>query len=658
MKSYLHEMPGSYEEKIKECYKLMAKTFCHQDSTGDFSSIRKAELHYDYTPAALKKRLSATLSYRTKATKELSGIENPKYLAETVAFSNCLILRGGYNNYDICMPVVLASAIWILDQLNLQGNLDALYPLLPDVNDEDIIPPVHHPQYDWELFGALAKLIYYRNEANYRPLEFSLTTLYASKGNGDPRSAYDAVMALLNKDAVETAQKNYEQKVWDFYRLAILGETKLKKKIDQLDEEIEILKKQNIQAGNVRVLSVVNYSSQENSVDEKISLLSDQRNTLVNLSLLTQVGLPDSREKFAKRHKNIIGKTLADQLVQFEMEDPYEAAFALLTLLDADDLLPWMFYGSICVAYTTVDQLPFYWKHLEIGNIKLLSEMNSVLYSHKFKGVRFKDAKDCNGESVERTYGKNLSQILFFNTFALYPRVAKEFTQIHQYFEELGVENEEVKQLYTLIACLLDAGDQKVESLQGYKLRQELETMIQSELNQEKKQKSTDEKTIENLHKKIETMRKLLYEENRLKQQAVQKQHQIQNENLRLIREIADLRSIIFTQQNTVHVSKTSEIELNFPIITSGKIVSFGGHPNWIKEMKSLLPKVQFYSSEIIPNKDVIRNADQVWVQTQYISHASFYRIESALGPNTQLRYFFDQNVRNCAEQIARSNVD
>jgi hypothetical protein len=43
--------------------------------------------------------------------------------------------------------------------------------------------------------------------------------------------------------------------------------------------------------------------------------------------------------------------------------------------------------------------------------------------------------------------------------------------------------------------------------------------------------------------------------------------------------------------------------------------------------MKALLPNVTYFSADVIPNKDILRNAHEVWIQTQYISHAAFYRI-------------------------------
>jgi hypothetical protein len=70
-------------------------------------------------------------------------------------------------------------------------------------------------------------------------------------------------------------------------------------------------------------------------------------------------------------------------------------------------------------------------------------------------------------------------------------------------------------------------------------------------------------------------------------------------------------------------------------------------------DMKKLLPNVTFYSPDVVPNKDVIKNAEQVWIQTNCISHAAYYRIESALGEKTKLRFFPNQNARSCAEKMA-----
>jgi hypothetical protein len=161
------------------------------------------------------------------------------------------------------------------------------------------------------------------------------------------------------------------------------------------------------------------------------------------------------------------------------------------------------------------------------------------------------------------------------------------------------------------------------------------------------------EEAVTVLQGRVKALSQALYEETCLKKNAVSKNNQLASENERLIRELADLRELVFMQQSDEPLETEAKEEIKFPVETSGRIVSFGGHPSWINEMKKLLPNVTFYSPDVVPNKDAIKNADQVWVQTQCISHSAFYRIESALGEKTQMRFFPNQNVRNCAEKMA-----
>ena len=157
---------------------------------------------------------------------------------------------------------------------------------------------------------------------------------------------------------------------------------------------------------------------------------------------------------------------------------------------------------------------------------------------------------------------------------------------------------------------------------------------------------------MRDLQRRNHSLRAALHEEDYLKRDALRQCRQLREENNRLRRELADLRELVFLERAEELLALSEEKTTQFPVMTSGKIVSFGGHPSWIREMKKMLPNVVFYSADVIPSKDVLRNADQVWVQTQYISHAAFYRIVSALGSNTQLRFFVSKGSRSCAEQL------
>lgn len=647
MSLYLDSFPGTYEQKVTQLYKVVK-----QNRHGYKGSDREFDTHYNYTSTLLKKRVAATVAYRLIANKELEGIASSAHIDDMLAFSNSLILRGGYTDADICSAIVLASAVWILDQLKLQGDLEKIYPYLPQANDNDYYIEVHHPQYDDDLLWALVRLIYFRNEEHYTLLDWRASALISAREKTAPRDAYDAVISLIDSDAILRAKEKYERKIWEFYGLTFLSNAKIQKEQLRLEKKIEDLQKSALHPSMMLMRNPNTLFETSDPITEKIQNLNYQLERIKSTAWFTEIGIPDSREKTAKKLRGIIGEDVANKLIEFTVDDPFELAFALHILLDEDSLIPWLYYGSICVTYTIVDQLPFYNQYSEKGTPKLIEEANGLLYKHTFKGIRWKDATDCLGEPVERTYGKNLSQILYYNSHTLYPRVVDEVPELDQFFEDIILENEKDKHIYTLLIHLLSSTNKEQENLKAYRLCREIEKMTQEDHTPTELDTTDLEKTIAVLQSRVDTLGRALYEEERMKKSAVSKYNQLSFENERLIRELSDLREIVFAQQSSEPIEAATKKEIKFPILTSGKIVSFGGRPNWINDMKKILPNVTFYSPDVIPNKDVIKNAEQVWIQTSCISHAAYYRIEAALGEKTQLRFFPNQNARSCAEKL------
>lgn len=654
MNSVLSRYLGSFENRVTALFRdTKARVTDVAYGTEELKHIHsKNELleYYDYTTAAVNKRIRATVQYRKKAHSELVGVAEPAAIDDWLAYSNTMILRGGYNTVDRGRSLTLAAAIWILDQLNLQDRLDDLYPYLPEpVEDELVCPYVSHPQYDYELISAVVKLILYRNEKQYSGLGMLGSTLVSTKVDAQPRKAYDAVMALLAPQAVQAAKDRYEEKVWEFYRLAIGTMQSINNTENRLEQEIGKLQKSAVPSVPLMFVKPDNIGGLVNQNTDKIQSLQRELDQMQKNGWFTEFGLPNSREKTAKLAKNMIGEDLAKRITCFGVEDPFEAAFALHQLLDEGSLLPWLFYGSICVAYTLEDQLPFDTRTAPVGQKAVLQETSSLLYTHRFKGYRWDDGQDCCGESVARTYGRNLSQLLYTNSYGLYPRVSEQLPELESYLEELGLENEENRQNYMLLMHLLSSGKNRAESLQTYLLthgEEDREHMPQPQAVPDW------EAQIRELQRRNRSLRAALHEEDLHKRNALRQYRQLREENSRLRREMADLRELVFRQETEESSVQTEEKSIVFPVTTAGKIVSFGGHPNWIRDMKKLLPNVAFYSADVIPNKDVLRNADHVWVQTQYISHAAFYRIVSALGSDTQLRFFVGKSARSCAEQL------
>lgn len=89
--------------------------------------------------------------------------------------------------------------------------------------------------------------------------------------------------------------------------------------------------------------------------------------------------------------------------------------------------------------------------------------------------------------------------------------------------------------------------------------------------------------------------------------------------------ELADLRSLVFNRQEDTAEEPTGKVE--FPYTAKSRIVVFGGHDSWAKEIKPILPNVRFIDRTMLPNAHLIRQADTIWIQTNALSHAFFYKI-------------------------------
>lgn len=119
-----------------------------------------------------------------------------------------------------------------------------------------------------------------------------------------------------------------------------------------------------------------------------------------------------------------------------------------------------------------------------------------------------------------------------------------------------------------------------------------------------------------------------------------------------LRQELADLREVVFNQQNRAEEEKAEESKISFPYHTSRRLVAFGGHDSWLREIKFKLPDVRFMSDDI-SSPEIIKRADVVWIQTNCIGHKSYnIIIDLARKYSRKVRYFAYASATKCAEQV------
>ena len=112
-------------------------------------------------------------------------------------------------------------------------------------------------------------------------------------------------------------------------------------------------------------------------------------------------------------------------------------------------------------------------------------------------------------------------------------------------------------------------------------------------------------------------------------------------------------RELVFNQQNGEYEKDTPDTTITFPYETRHRIVVFGGHDSWLREIRQKLPAVRFVDREASPNADLIRNADVIWIQANSLAHKHYYKIIDIVRKyNKPIRYFAYASATKCAEQV------
>ena len=669
----------AYPDKVDELARTFRKNL--PPAAGRDSWKGNAKTYYDFSPSGESNRTAATKAYVNEAKKRLHSIVSDEQIEAYFAYSNMLIAGGGYNaSIDIINLTSLSAAIWILDNLTLHGKTEEIYPLLPKLDEEhlpdDLLPPpANHLIYDEMLVLSLVHLIRHRNTAKAFS-DISSGTLVWDKGvpehdaeSRKNRKAFDAILALLDPDDVKKAAAKYEEDIWRFYRMAFAIYDKYETGLSNMEKEREQLARQLFPVINLNAVKtnplLVNQQKQSNpftdsrtrsEIENKLNLLDQRIDSFSTQITFTDFALVNDREKAMKRLAGFAPKDLRQEIIDFHVEDPFESSFALLYLLDSGSLIPWMYYGSISVAYTMIDQLPFDSSPVFAKEPVLLSQWSDALYEHRYKGYRWDDRKDAEGELVQRSNAKNLSQVLYKNALALFPRVVPSQPMLDAYLSDLGDLSDREKEAYSLLLFMMNAATLHFDGT-------ELDDIVEEQV--ETSDKPEEASTVDQ-----ET---LLFENERLRNKnrelasalrTLKQQKKLLDNNLSVIKaelveksqELTDLRELVFLLDNKEVPEEPVDETIQYPFITPGKILSFGGHPSWIKEMKKKLPNVVFIDPDTLPNADLIRSADTIWIQTNYISHSNFYKIINAVGASgKQVRYFTSTSSAKCAEQVVKS---
>ena len=367
------------------------------------------------------------------------------------------------------------------------------------------------------------------------------------------------------------------------------------------------------------------------------------------------------------------GEEIADIWEGFEIEDPYALCFAFLYLVDQGSDYPWVYYPGVTLFSMTMDTLPWcrtaykgdpegVWDHFDPDTMELVP---GALQTELPKRIKVPELENWNRlqylDQYEDEMGYqekvSLAQVLYEITGCIMPRNQQRYFQALTDLDAYGITGK--KALHPLIYCMNLLGEGKYRSRKLPRMEWDMEEQP------DEKQETGQTESVEELKARIAALqsensrlRQTVYEADRELRDA-RKASEVQEQKAELERqELADLRELVFHLQEDSYGAEAENTGIAFPYHNFQRIVVFGGHDSWAREIKPRLPDVRFVDKDMVPNAELIRRADIVWVQANAISHAYYYKIlDETRKHNIPVRYFSYASALKCAEQLAEQDI-
>ena len=364
------------------------------------------------------------------------------------------------------------------------------------------------------------------------------------------------------------------------------------------------------------------------------------------------------------------GASVAEIWKDFSIEDPYMLAFGFLYLLEQGSDFPWLYQPSVKLMELCSNALPWRYDDFEEERAGIWDHYDEALDGYAYgyqkanlpKRIKVPELEDWYAMDYEdktepepryraRT---NLAQIVYEATGGIMPRNLYRYEAALEDLSDYGITGK--KATHPLLYCMAMLGEVKHRS----------HVFHLSEPSEGGQVDTPDTTSVEELQKRIQELqqenkqlRQASHDIGRDAREAKKKMAELEAAVASERQELADLRELIFHQQEGLFADELPDDEIEFPYDTQKRIVVFGGHDTWAKEIKPKLPEVRFVDRTMIPNAELIRRADVVWIQTNSLSHAYYYKIiDETRKHHVPVRYFSYASATKCAEQIVWDDRD
>ena len=702
------------EDYAKAAYRERARVIKHDESlTGD---LREG---LDYDPVRQRRRIQATLATMEELKSKVQDIcpDVPNiYSTEEEWIEINAFPSPAYDFEERYTFSALGCAIWILDQIrdmNRMKELEAVLPLAERL-DEIKYPPIWDPCHSHEVLYNMVSAILHRNDPDEGDNRGSsqkekVQRYYMSSAVAERKVSphwrnrvnFNAILALIPDEAIDKAERLYQEKYWDFVtryfmtrRVICTEDVKLKAEIDEFENRskgifAELQQAQTVAANHMVTPSVLVTQSPMRSLSELATvpvvkeyqqvMQKAQRVEIESAGLqLREQQLNDKFDAFGKEMwaltskpysyiEGKYGKEIADIWQDFDVRDPYEMCFAFMSLLDKGSDLPWCYCVGVNLHACYAAELPWprmkfnhyndgIWYHSDSSTDGFAFGPDETTLPKKIRvpemddwyKLQFEDKLAEDSDDIEKF---NLAQIVYEVTGCIMPRRMDRYVPALKTFDRYGIRG---KKALPLLYCMSIFGEARHRS-QLSLLDRLLESLQTDSENEEPAEESSEDLNaqIRTLQDEVKRLKQVAYEAGREARDEKARNEALAQKAALDAQELHDLRELVFNQLANESEEEVTTQRIQFPHRTSSRIVVFGGHDSWAKEIKPKLPDVRFINREMVPNSDLIRRADVIWIQANALSHGFYYKIiDEARKYDIPVRYFAHASATKCAEQI------
>ena len=638
---------------------------------------------FDLDPLRLERRTTAAVQLY-EDFREILRETAPELecRADEVWLKLCLGAIIGMDGIDFSCNILLGASIWILDCLAKCGRFEEackLFPIEPITYDDIPCPEVHDMRHaDQAILGVLW-IIMHRNDdcaglsvtgtyALARTMMDDFTAKNLHHQDVPSRKRFMHLLDLLPKEEIETATNAYQRQYRDVMKRMItsyaihydvrdrlesdlrsvnrsalsmlrdaydVGQEAKQQLTDMLENRtVPVFSAPDHYSGKLRSCAIF---GQGNMLEDKISSIDGKLNELTGrICVYHTLSKADKHKAFTPS----VCKIWDD----FKIASPYELCFAVLYLIEQGSDLPWIYGINSNLLGFCANALP--WCNITDLDVdadweipepaELYDQENYSLYNTYFC--------DRTGQKIDYATRYNLPQIIYGRTGYLLPRTVYEEDKTRRWLERFDLL---ATPLASIALSTIDLTSNharrthisapSVETEDGTPDPQELMTRIQE----------------------LEAERKALRQEaHNAASEAKQLREQLSTMEATAGRdrqELADLRELAFSM-STEEPEIPADCTMDYPQHTTRNILVFGGHPSWYNEIRQKLPDVRFYRHESKPDRQMIRNADEIWFQPNALSHKLYDAVtDCAAGHAIPIRYFRYASASKCAEQLIQA---